>query len=171
MLKNYGAHFIDQLLYLSDYKANKISCIARNIVSPGDAEDFTKITIETEKKVILDIEINLASAHSLAPWQILGKTGSIILDEQKKVWEVKYCDPNHIEQLEVQQSLAAQDRIYRNGKPINWNIEKFKIDDYEPIDYYKQCYKYYALGEEPIVPISQSHELMRVLDFCEKLSV
>jgi len=84
MLNNYGAHYIDQLLYLCDSRPKKVFGLLRTVASAGDAEDVVKVVIEMEDGRILDLDINMACPHSMVPWQILGKYGSILFDEQLK---------------------------------------------------------------------------------------
>jgi len=63
MLNNYGAHAIDQLLYITGSKAADISCRLRRIATLGDADDVVKAVIETDNGIILDIDINMAIMH------------------------------------------------------------------------------------------------------------
>jgi scyllo-inositol 2-dehydrogenase (NADP+) len=169
MLNNYGSHFIDQLLYLTEYKAKVVSCITRNLVTLGDAEDFVKILLETKNKIILDIEINFASAHRLPLWQILGKYGSIVLDEKRRCWEIKYCRPEDFAKIVVNDELAAEGRKYYNGEIIDWIKEEVFFADSPEIDYYDKCYEFFALDKPAFVPIEQTRELMSILDCCDKI--
>jgi predicted dehydrogenase len=169
MLSNYGSHFLDQLFYLTEYKSRSVNCIHRNLISPGDAEDFVKVLIETENRTILDVEVNLASAHQLPSWQILGKYGSIVLEDETQSWKLKYCNPKDMIGIRVSTDLAAKDRKYRNGENIEWVEEVFPFDDLPEVDYYDKCYDYFALNKPPLVPIWQTRELMRVLDCCSKI--
>jgi len=73
MLNNYGSHYIDRLLYLSGSTAKRITCHLRTIASLGDADDVVKVLIDTENGIILDIDINMASAQPMPVWHILGK--------------------------------------------------------------------------------------------------
>ncbi len=70
-LNNSGAHFIDQLLYLSGSRLKKLYCSTRKIISRGDAEDMAKIVMETENGMILDLDINFAAAIPITPFQVL----------------------------------------------------------------------------------------------------
>ena len=67
MLNNYGAHYIDLLLHLSGSRATHVSCATRAVATLGDAEDVVKAVIETESGTILDLDINMASAHGMRP--------------------------------------------------------------------------------------------------------
>lgn len=168
MLNNYGAHLIDVLLHLSGSRAKRVCCALRTVASLGDADDVVKVVIETDSGAVLDVDINMASAHSMAPWQILGKYGSIILDEKKQGWKVRYCRPEALASVGVSDGLAAPGRQYGSGEKIPWQDAAFPIADFKAVDYYAKCYEYFALGGKPFVPVAASLELMRVLDACRE---
>ena len=181
MLNNYGAHYIDQVLHLSAWspnpdkpgcgalpKAKRICCRLRTIASLGDADDVVKAIIETEDGTILDVDINMASAHILPQWWVLGRRGSIVLDEQNKAWKVKYFRQEDLPDLAVQEGLAAEDRRYGPGETLPWKEETIAIGDFKRIDFYQKCYEYYALDAAPFIPIEQTREVMRILAACHK---
>jgi len=170
MLNNYGAHCIDVCLYVSESTAKRVACTLRTVASLGDADDVVKALIETENGIILDIDINMASAHSMQPWQILGKFGSLVLDEKKKAWQARFFRPEKLEDVKIQQGFAAQDRRYGGGETIPWQEEIFPLSDFQPVDFYEKCYDHFALDGAPFVPISETREVMRVLDLCRRYS-
>jgi predicted dehydrogenase len=168
MLNNYGAHYIDQLLYLSGSTARRVTCSLRTVASLGDADDVVKALIETDSGVILDIDINMASAHPMPPWQILGQRGSIILDQDNAAWQVRYVRDKDLSTLGLQEGLAAQDRRYGSGERIPWRTESRDIARFKPVRFYDTCYAYFGQDKAPFVPIAQTREVMRVLDECRK---
>jgi predicted dehydrogenase len=168
MLNNYGAHYIDQLLYLSRSTARRVACSLRTVASLGDADDVVKALIETDSGVILDIDINMASAHPMPPWQILGQRGSIVLDQEENAWQARFFRSEDMSGLALQGGLAARDRRYGSGERIPWQDATWHIADVEPIHFYDACYAYFGLDDAPFVPIAQTREVMRVLDECRK---
>ncbi|NMB98207.1 MAG: hypothetical protein GYA02_16640 [Clostridiaceae bacterium] len=169
MLNNYGAHHVDQLLYLASSKARKISCSMRKIASLGDADDVVKAVIETENNVILDLDINMAAAIQLSPWSIMGSRGTVVQERKadgKVVFRVKYYKEEEAPNLELKDQLAAQGRSYSNFDDIQWYEEEIEISDFEPVNFYDKCYEYYALDGQPFVPVEQTLEVMRVLHEC-----
>jgi predicted dehydrogenase len=168
MLNNYGAHYIDQLLYLSRSTARRVACALRTVASLGDADDVVKALIETDSGVLLDIDINMASAHPMPPWQILGQRGSIVLDEGKEAWCARFFRAEDASELALQGGLAARDRRYGSGERLPWREETWPIAEFEAVDFYDKCYAYFALGGAPFVPIAETREVMRVLDQCRK---
>jgi predicted dehydrogenase len=169
MLNNYGAHHIDLLLHLSGSRAERACCALRTVAALGDAEDVVKAVIETESGVILDLDINIAAAHAMRPWQILGQRGSIVLDEGKKAWHVRFYREEALGEGVVHAELAAPQRKYGNiDETIPWEEVTVPVADYEAVDYYAQCYRYYALDEAPYVSVEETREVMRVLEMCRQ---
>lgn len=168
MLNNFGAHFIDQLLYLAGAGVKRINCSLRTIASLGDADDVVKAVIETENGPILDLDINMAAGQEFRPWQILGKYGSITLDKEERAWKVRFFRPDELEDVGVQEGLAAKGRVYGSGETIPWQEATFRLLDYQPINFYQKCYEYFAMDGEPFVPVAHSREIMRVIDVCRK---
>jgi scyllo-inositol 2-dehydrogenase (NADP+) len=166
MLNNYGAHYIDQSLYISGSRAKRVTCALRTIASLGDADDVVKTVIETDNGIILDIDINMALAHPLPAWQILGERGSLVLE--KKAWRARFFRYEELADIGVQAGLAAKDRRYGSGETIPWQESSFPLSDFQPVDFYEKCYDYFALDGKPFVPIAETREVMRVLDECRK---
>jgi hypothetical protein len=70
--------------------------------------------------------------------------------------------------LAVQDGMAAADRRYGSGEQIPWIDEAIPILPDRGIEFYDACYEYYANGAAPLVPITDTRELMRVLDLCRQ---
>jgi predicted dehydrogenase len=169
MLNNYGAHYVDLLLHLSGSRARRVYCALRTIAALGDAEDVIKATVETENDVILDLDINIATAHGMRPWHVMGRRGSAILDVAEEAWHVRFYREGTLGEGVVHEELVAPQRRYGNvDETIPWEEIVVPLADYEPIDFYAQCYRYYALDEAPFVPVEETREVMRVLDLCRK---
>ncbi len=168
-LSNSGAHFIDQLLYLSGSTLKSMHCIMRKIISLGDAEDVVKLIMETKNDMILDLDINFATAYKFVPIQVIGRRGSLILNEEEKAWYARYYKEDEFEGIKPQNSLAARDRSYNDDQNIPWHEEKFPLSDFQAIKYYDKCYEYFVLNEKPFVTIEETREIMRIIDECRKV--
>jgi len=166
MLYNYGAHTIDVLLHVAGSRAKRVHCVLRTVASLGDADDVVKAVIETEDGTILDVDINQAAAWPMPDWQVMGKRGGAIYDRQRKAWHVKYFVEKELPAVSLQQGLAAEGRVYRVGEVVPWRERTFDLSEYRQIDFYRKCYDHFALGAEPFVPVSETRELMRVLEEC-----
>ena len=167
MLNNYGAHLIDACLHVAGSPAAQITCHLRTIASLGDADDVVKVLIETENCVLLDIDINMASAHPMQPrWHVVGTHGALILDDEADAWRARYFDPAALPPLAAQDGLAATDRRYGSGEKLPWQEATFDLKDVEAVDTYARAYSYFTGLGEPFVPLTESRELMRVLVAC-----
>lgn len=167
MLNNYGAHLIDACLHVAGSPAAQITCHLRTIASLGDADDVVKVLIETESGVLLDIDINMASAHPMQPrWHVVGTHGALILDDEADAWRARYFDPADLPPLAAQDGLAATDRRYGSGEKLPWQEATFDLKDVEAVDTYARAYSYFTGVGEPFVPLTESRELMRVLAAC-----
>jgi len=170
MLNNYGAHFIDQLLSLSGRNVKKASCWLRSEASLGDAEDVVKALLECDDGLLLDLEINMATAVQMPPWFILGKTGAIVQDEQNKSWKIRYFRDSELGEIATQEGLAAEQRSYGCGVTIPWREVLRSYEHYAPVDHYQKLYEHIALNRDPFVPIEQTRELMRVIEECRRVA-
>ena len=170
MLNNYGAHLIDKLLVLAGSKAERIECELRTIASLGDADDVVKAMIVTKNSIILDIDINMASAHPICKFHILGSRGSIIPNDENSAWIIKYFKKEDLENLSLEEGMAAPDRKYGSGEKIPWVEKIIPYSDFQSIDFYEKSYIYYAEDGKPLVPVEETRELMRVLQECRENS-
>jgi len=168
MLNNYGAHYIDQTLNLAGSPARRIVCALRAVATLGDADDVVKAVIETENGIVLDLDISQAAALPISPWQVFGRRGAMALDEKAKVWRVRYVAAGEMPAMSLQQGYAAEARRYGNGETLPWRERTLALADVTPVDVYRKCYEYYALGQPPFVPVAETRELMRVLEACRK---
>lgn len=168
MLNNYGAHYVDQLLSLAASRVRRVSCALRAVITLGDADDVVKAVLETESGWLLDIDINMAAAIPVPPWQVLGTRGTIVLDEPSKAWRVRYVEEGGLPALELQTGLAARERRYNEESAIPWQERLFPLSGALPVDFYQKCYDYYALGQPPLVPVAETREVMRVLEECRR---
>ena len=81
---------------------------------------------------------------------------------------MKYFKPDEIQEIKPQKGLAAEGRLYDNGETIPWKEVMFPLSDFKPINFYQKCYEYFAMDREPFVPVSQSREIMRILQLCRE---
>jgi scyllo-inositol 2-dehydrogenase (NADP+) len=168
MLNNYGAHFIDQFLYLNASAFSKFRCELRAVATLGDAEDVVKAVITAENGVILDLDINMAAAHPMPPWYIAGDRGAAVYDAERQEWNLTYYEPADLAPLKPQEGLAAANRSYGNGETIPWKTRVIRHQDLPEIDYYAKCRDYFACGAPPFVPVSETREVMRALAECRR---
>ncbi|WP_419645091.1 Gfo/Idh/MocA family protein [Victivallis vadensis] len=165
MLLNYGAHYIDQFLYLTGGKVRRARCELRRIASLGDADDVVHALITTTAGVLLDLDINQAVALPLPEWRICGERGSALYQDGE--WRLRYFAAGALPERKADTGLAAAGRRYPS-EPIAWRQETLPESPADPDAYYRCCYEHYALGRPPFVTGDELLELMRTLDECRR---
>ncbi|TVR55121.1 MAG: gfo/Idh/MocA family oxidoreductase [Spirochaetaceae bacterium] len=171
MLNNYGAHFIDQIMFLFGGAADSVRCHRYRIASLGDADDVVKIVIKTTTGVLLDLDINQASTHEISPWMIFGKYGTLTYrrnSDGAAAFEAVYVLPEELPPLTLISELKAPGRLYDQSAPIPWKTRSFAVTPQYAVEFYDTCYAYFARNEPPFVPIESTFEVMEVLDRCRK---
>lgn len=169
MIGNYGAHYIDQMLYLSGGKPERVFCSCLKAVSLGDAEDVVKIVMETASGCMIDIDISQASSLPAVPFEITGTLGtlqSVPDTDGKPGFRVRYLDPAEVPPAELDTRFQAKDRKYSLDGGLVWHEKFFPVAPEDAVDFYGKCYEYYALGTAPFVPIEETLTVMETMDRC-----
>lgn len=166
MLNNYGAHFLDQLLFLGgENKVEAIRCETERILSGGDAEDVVSVAMRGRKGILYKLEINMAGAIPVPEMEIFGDKGSACF--QGGEWRLKYG--RDFSPLVMNDSLAAPGRGYPPGEKDL--IEETAENPTElPARWYDLCRDFYNGTAEPFVPLAETLEVMRLLEECRKSS-
>ncbi len=172
MLNNYGAHYIDQMLYLTGAKIADIACHRQRAASLGDADDVVKILLKTDENMTIDIDINQAAAFPITPWQIFGTLGAAIMEQtpEGQQFTVKYLVPEELPPLEASEELIAKGRKYSQDPPLPWHTRAFPIRPEDAKSFYDACYAYYAEDKAPLVPVADTLRVMEIIDRCHRLT-
>ena len=163
MLFNYGAHFIDQLLYLAKDTTRRVKCELRRIISAGNADDVVNALITTGKGLSLVVDINQAVTCPLCSWRICGTRGTAVCEGGK--WRMKYCLPEALPEISADRNFAAAGRRYPR-EAIDWIEEEVSAVNADPAEYYRHCYNYFGKGEAPFVSGEETIEVMRTIKLC-----
>ena len=165
MLNNYGAHYIDQLLYLAGHpEIVEVRCHLWAAATRGDADDVVRVWMKTADNVLLDLEINQASALSLPEWHVCGTQGTLV--GTRKGFDLRYYDPAEAPPLAVTEG-AAPGRSYDNNDRLPWIDETIEVEG-KTLDFYQNVADVLFDGADPYIPIEQTRELMRILEACRK---
>jgi len=174
MLSNYGAHEIDRILYLAGAGAKKVSAAMARIASLGDADDFVKILMEMENGINVDIEVNMAASIDFPQLLVYGTNGAVSFHwgDEGPYFNVRHFDPKDRETIPLNDSLAAPGRKYMGEgmSPKSWKEDMQHISDDKAVNFYDKCYDFYVLGKEAFVPLSDTLEVMRIMNECRKYS-
>lgn len=162
MLFNYGAHFIDQMLFLGKDTCASVKCETRTVVSLGDADDVVKTLITGKSGCLYEVSINMATAISFPPLALFGDQGTAVeLPEGK--WRLRYCET--MPELKLDENLSAFGRQYPNEE-LPWKEEIIDAIPEHYGDFYLHVYDYYAKGMDPFVPVEETLEVMRTIELC-----
>ncbi len=171
MLTNFGAHYIDQFLYIVGEKVRRLNCITYTVASLGDADDVVKVILETENRVMLDLDINMAAAQSPVQWAVFGKYGTALYGKNSDgVWgfNLRWFDPAKAPAITASEELAASGRKYVNDGELPWVEEFIPVTQDKKIDFYNKCYEYYANGEKPFVGVDETLYVMEIIERCHR---
>ena len=170
MLFNYAPHQLDLALFLAKDKAKRFFCSVRNIATMGDAEDVVRLLIETEKGMILDVDINTASALKASTLTIWGKYGTASVENDQdgnRALHVKYYVPQMLETQVASSELEMKERKYPREN-IPWKEEWIPLKYVDRRDFYGDCFAYFkGVGKSP-VPLEETVDVMRILEECRK---
>lgn len=168
MLLNYGAHFIDQFMYLFKDRITDVHCSLKKILSCGNAEDVVKAVFQTQSGIMFDLDINTAAAIPGLAWAVYGSRGAAIYDQMNTEWKLCYLKADNLDSITAQNSLAAECRSYNFGEQLVWEKSVQHDEDYKVNDYYEKVIDYFMLDKAPFVPIEESMEVMRVISQAEE---
>ena len=168
MLSNYGAHYIDQLLYLTGGVPEEVRCWRMREVSLGDADDVVKVIIRTANGPLLDVDISQAAALSAEPWLLLGTLGAAKLEktDEGARFLVRYLKPDELPPLEADGCLLAKGRRYDQDGTLPWRSERFPVRPDMAVDFYDRCRAYFIEGGAPFVPVEETLRVMEILEEC-----
>nr|MDD6336448.1 Gfo/Idh/MocA family oxidoreductase [bacterium] len=170
MLNNYGAHLIDMLMFATQSRATRVSAYLNCQASLGDADDVVKLMIDTTAGILLDLDINMATAYPLMPLTVMGKYGTLqeVTDSQGTRFKARWFDPKEVDSdLALEGGLAAGGRKYKQPDRLPWREETIEIAIEQP-HYYDYCYDYFALDKPAFCPVEQTRELMRIIDLARR---
>jgi scyllo-inositol 2-dehydrogenase (NADP+) len=92
MLRNYGAHRIDQLLEFSGPSEPAVHCRLDRVLASGDAEDFVRLSMSAPDAPLLEVDIFMNCAFALPEWLVLGDRGTLLSgargSEEPMRWKV-----------------------------------------------------------------------------------
>jgi len=166
LLNNYGAHCLDELLWLLGAdRVRDVHCRVRRVATAGDADDFVKCLLGTERGVLVDLEISQTTALAGPPWEVLGAHGAARWDEGKRHWLVRHYLPAEATPLVAQQGLAAAGRFYA-AETLPWREFTVPCPETESYDYYEALWRHLAHGAPPPVTPADSRRLLTLIERC-----
>ena len=80
MMLDWGVHLIDQIMYMIDEKVVSVYCNMYSIEHP-EVDDNFRLTIIFESGLTAIVEVSTNSYIALPRWYVLGKTGTLKIDD------------------------------------------------------------------------------------------
>ena len=166
MIRNYGVHYMDQ--FLSVFGPGPLTLVGASLqhaVGIGDADDVTQLLLRTPEGIAGHIDINLGCAYQENMWYAYGEYGSAEIDTFGGKARLRYLDEaaRH-STLVLDEGYAAKDRKYGLETNLPWIDEELELPPPDMPAYYDAVWDYYAQGGEPIVPLADSLEVMRLIE-------
>jgi len=164
-LFNHGAHYVDELLYLSKGKPEQVSCVLAKVLATGDADDFYKALIRTDNGMILDCEMSMSNAINCVPWEIFGDKGtavSTVAADGRGCIRVRYFVGDEM----VQSQYLKTASVKEDTAEYPWAVKDFYYDDYPRINIYDKIYDYIALDQPSFIPVEETLTVMQTLERC-----
>ena len=171
MLLNYGAHYIDLMLYLTGERLIPEYCRTGLVATLGDAEDVVKVILRgPDSGVLCEVDISQASLWRPCEMMIRGSLGTAWYPFEADAWKLRYYEPGMFPERKLSEQLAAEQR-------------KYNLDQVEPLAeevpvipgdrsgvYYDNFYAWLEGKAEPVVGEQDTLLLMETLEKCRKLS-
>jgi predicted dehydrogenase len=161
ILINLGSHFIDLLFQLIGCDIKRVFCHTGRVAALGDAEDVTKLIMESSRGVIGEADLNFASAIFPYELEVYGAKGALYLEKQE--FHLRYFDPGKLPAGKLDKNLAAAGREYPDDK-IVFIKETIPVDDNLQIDFYRDFAKAIRTGSSPIVKPKEALAVMRMVE-------
>ncbi len=120
-----GAHDVDQCLQLAGSPVRDVFSDLQCTVTPGDADDHSKICIRCENGVLIDVEDSNCMVFPPQPqWMIAGTCGGLISGPDGI--RVKWFDPQAAPPIAVREGPAV-DRRYDNDDVLPWQEDVIPV--------------------------------------------
>lgn len=165
MLANYGAHLIDQLMFLTGYDIKKIYCNTRKVASLGDTDDAVKIIYETKKGIIGEIDINQALTIRPYEMEVYGTNGTAV--KEGNFWKVTSFKKKDLPAKKLETSLTAAGRKYPSEN-IKFKKQTIKVNSKMEIDIYADFANAIRKRKSPVIKPEQVVAVMKMIENCRK---
>ena len=161
-LNNNGVHAVDSLLRLADSPIHDVWGDLKHTVTAGDADDWLKIVLRTQRGRVLEIEQTYACAFPGPTWLVCGTAGSMTLSGAKAT--LKFYDPRRARPIRIVDA-APEGRKYGNTDVLPWEERVLDVEPKKPYpDFYESLAKSIRRGTRLLVTPESVRATMAVLD-------
>ncbi len=135
------------------------------VAALGDAEDVTKIVLESRRGVIGEADLNFASAIYPYELEVYGTKGALYLEKQE--FKLRYFNPDILPAVKLDRNLAALRREYPDDK-IVFQEETIPVDERLQVDFYKDFAKAVRTGTTPVINPTEVLAVIRMVERCRE---
>lgn len=108
MMLDWGVHLIDQIMYMIDEKVTNVFCKMYKIQYP-EVDDNFRLTMTFESGLTAHIEVSTNNYITHPRWYVLGKTGTLQIDD----WN---CDGKIVRCID-KEDVWAEEIVYTKAGP------------------------------------------------------
>jgi len=165
MLRNYGAHRIDQLMEFSGASEPAVHCRLDRVLASGDAEDFVRLSMSAPDAPLLEIDIFMNCAFSLPEWLVLGDRGTLLSGARGSVEPMRWKVVRGFDSLPPHQADTGP------AAGREYSLEKLEFDEFQTVPkeefeeadlaYYRALHAALRAGRP--VPVSSASVRRRML--------
>ena len=174
-LSVWGPHLIDQGLRLLGAPVRKVRSYLRRVLTPGDADDYVKITLIGENDMVVELEISNSAALEGPYCVIYGDRGALIYGQDQKNIRLKYLDPQfRWPEAAADAGTPVLGQAMCAEPELPWIDETRKIEPdtnmWEQVEIEIARHLYRAICENIPFPVTseQAFEVVRVTELVKK---
>jgi len=163
----WGSHTVDQCLQMLASPVKDIFSDLQCTVTPGDADDHSKIIIRCESGAVIDVEISNCMAFPPQPeWMVAGTNGGLI--SETGGIRVKWFDPEAAPPITLQEGPAAS-RRYDNDDQLPWQEELIPLPQTRGfVEFYDNLADAIRRGAPLAITPESVRETIAVLEECRR---
>jgi len=172
MLRNYGAHAIDELLALTGYDVKKVFCTLRRVASLGDADDVVKIIYETRRGILGEVDINQALVAQPYAMEVYGTHGFAFLEGRPATgqrWQLRTLSSKALAPKRLESALAASNRQYPWDK-IKVRERCIPVNPRKKVDLYQNFAQAIRTKAAPFAKPCETLAVMQLIEKCSLAS-
>lgn len=164
MLNNYGAHCLDQTLFLTGYDVKDLFCTLRQVASLGDTEDVVKIIYRTRAGMVGEVDINQACVAEPYEFEAYGTRG--VLRKEGENLIVKRLS-GRLKAKSLDRALASAGREYPHDD-VKTAERVFPIDNRLAVDIYENLAAAILSRGELLVKPQETLAVTRMMQRCRE---
>ena len=167
MMLDWGVHLIDQIMYMYDDKVTEVYCKMFSIDYP-EVDDNFRLTLTFESGLCAHIEVSTNNFITHPRWYVLGKTGTLQIDDWNCDGKIVRCidkDSQWAEEIVYTKAGPTKTMAPRNEKSvetITLSEPLDVIDNLRPV-YNQLCDAIEGKAELTIKP-EQALRVVRVME-------